>query len=220
MDTDAAHGDQTTAAAAAVDARGLVIAWSPGARRLLGYPPADVVGRAAAGLLAADLPAVARRCVATREEWSGEVSARHRDGHSLTVSIQAHPLLDACGTAQWFLTARAPEQPGHPNRTRPDGIATAALREWTLAQFPIPTAIYNREARLVEINEAMTRVMGRSGAEMRGLRLREIAPYPPFEEYDKLQEQVLRTGETVRHENYGRAPGESREHAWSIFFSH
>ncbi len=223
MDTDAACGDQAAAPAAAVDARGFVIAWSPGARRLLGYAPTEVLGRAAADLLAADLPAAARRCVAARMGWSGEVAVRHRDGHHLDVSVQAHPLADAHGTVRWFLTARAMEQPGRPSGTDPRHTGAgetgdAALKEWTLAQLPIPVAIYNHEARLVGANEAMTSAIGRTEEEMRGLHPREIGSDAVFEEIDKLQEQVLRTGEMVRHENYGRAPGEAREHAWSIFF--
>ena len=35
---------------AAVDAAGTVIAWSPGAQMLLGYPPEEIVGRPAASL--------------------------------------------------------------------------------------------------------------------------------------------------------------------------
>ncbi len=105
-----------------------------------------------------------------------------------------------------------------PDGTETDSTETEALRDWTLAQLPIPVAIYNDKERLARANKAMTRLMGRTEEEMRGLHLREIAPYPPFEEYDRLQEQVLRTGEMMRHENYGRAPGEAREHAWSIIF--
>lgn len=80
-------------------------------------------------------------------------------------------------------------------------------------------AIYDREARLVAANEAMTRMMGRTEEEMRGLPLWEIEPSLPFDEYDRLQRQVLRTGEVIFHEQHGRAPGETREHAWSMFLS-
>jgi len=37
-----------------------------------------------------------------------------------------------------------------------------ALWDLTLAQLPVPVAVYDRETRLVSANEAMTRVMGRS----------------------------------------------------------
>src|ERR1043166_5569872 len=84
-------------ASAAVDGHGLVTAWSAGARRLLGYEPVEVVGRAAAGLLAEALPATAATSCAARAGWSGQVAIRHRDGHRVDLPVEAHPLLDAVG---------------------------------------------------------------------------------------------------------------------------
>ncbi|MDH6543677.1 SpoIIE family protein phosphatase [Streptomyces sp. SPB4] len=96
---------------------------------------------------------------------------------------------------------------------------TAALLSRTFAQLPVPVAVYDREARLVAANESMTRVMGRTEAEMRGLTLSEIEPSWPFDEYDRMQRQVLRTGKTVFQEEHGRAPGETQERSWSVFIS-
>jgi PAS domain-containing protein len=56
----------------------------------------------------------------------------------------------------------------------------AALWDRTLAQFPLPVAVYDREARLVAANETMTRVTGKTEEEMRGLPLREIESSRPF----------------------------------------
>jgi PAS domain S-box-containing protein len=93
------------------------------------------------------------------------------------------------------------------------------LWDLTLSQLPVPVAVYDREARLVAANETMTRLMGMPVEEMRGLTLWEIQPTEPFDEYDRIQRQVLRTGEPVFHEDYGQAPGEVREHSWSVYFS-
>ncbi|MDX6329514.1 MAG: hypothetical protein QOI83_1897 [Streptomycetaceae bacterium] len=104
---------------------------------------------------------------------------------------------------------------------RPDGTGTASaaeLRDWTLAQIPIPLAVYDHEARLVEANDAMGLQMGMSMDKLVGKRLKDFMPLPTFAEYDRLQEQVIRTGETVRLETYGRAPGDTREHAWTMYF--
>jgi hypothetical protein len=54
-------------ASVSMDDHGLVTAWSTGARRLLGYQPVEVVGRAFAGLLAGPLPAAAASGRAARE---------------------------------------------------------------------------------------------------------------------------------------------------------
>ncbi|WP_406168746.1 SpoIIE family protein phosphatase [Streptomyces canus] len=200
--------------AAVVDAGGTVTVWSAGARQLLGYEAEEVVGRPAAGLLAADLPESARRHVAVGRRWATEVALRHRDGGRVVVRLMGTPLADGDGARPWLVTPAAPEQVAGP--AEPDA---EALWDLTLAQLPVPVAVYDREARLVFANEVMTRVMGRSVAEMRGLTLGEIEPNPPFDEYDRLQRQVLRTGEPVFHENFGQAPGEVRNHAWSMFLS-
>ncbi|MFF7948905.1 SpoIIE family protein phosphatase [Streptomyces griseorubiginosus] len=200
--------------AVVVDAGGTVTVWSSGARQLLGYEAAEVVGRPAAELLAADLPESARRNIAEGRRWATEVALRHREGDRVVVRLTGTPLTDGDDARPWLITPAAPERVYQP--VEPDA---EALWDLTLAQLPVAVAIYDTEARLVTANEIMTRVMGRTVAEMRGLTLWEIEPTPPFDEYDRLQRQVLRTGEPVFHENYGQAPGEVRGHAWSMFLS-
>ncbi|WP_234543914.1 SpoIIE family protein phosphatase [Streptomyces shenzhenensis] len=199
--------------AVVVDAGGAVLVWSAGARRLLGYEPAEVVGRSVQLLLAAELPPSARRHVADGWRWSSEVALRHRNGDRIVVSLQGTPLDAGTGRPLWLVTgaARVPlsgrDQPG-----------AATLWDLTLAQLPMPVAIYDRQARFVAANESMTRIMGLSVAEMRGKTVWEIESSPPYDEYDRLQRQVLRTGRTVFHEQHALAPGETREHAWSMYF--
>lgn len=200
--------------AVVVGADGTVTTWCAGARQLLGYEAEDVVGRPAAGLLAADLPESARRHVAEGRRWVTEVALRPRSGGRVVVRLKGTPLVDGEGARPWLVTAAAPEHMAGP--VQPDA---EALWDLTLAQLPVPVAVYDTEARLVWANEVMTLLMGRDVAEMRGLTLWEIQPTPPFDEYDRLQRQVLRTGEPVFHENYGQAPGEVRGHAWSMFLS-
>ncbi|MFD3581915.1 SpoIIE family protein phosphatase [Streptomyces sp. NPDC058683] len=200
--------------AVVVDADGAVLVWSAGARRLLGYEPAEIVGRPARTLLAAELPPSARRHIAGAYRWSTEVALRHRNGDRIVVRLQGIPLADAGARSLWLVTAAA--RTAVSGRDQP---GAAALWDLTLAQLPMPVAIYDREARLVAANEVMTRIMGLPVAEMRGLTLPEIESGPPFDEYDRLQQQVLRTGRTIFHEQHGQAPGETREHSWSMYFS-
>ncbi|MFJ4201831.1 SpoIIE family protein phosphatase [Streptomyces sviceus] len=200
--------------AVVVDEAGTITVWSAGARQLLGYEAEEVVGHPAAGLLAAELPESARRHVAEGRRWATEVALRHRSGSRVVVRLKGTPLADGEGARPWLVTAAAAEHMAGP--AEPDA---EALWDLTLAQLPVPVAVYDTEARLVAANAVMTRMMGRSEAEMRGLTLWEIEPNPPFDEYDRLQRQVLETGEPLFHENYGQAPGEVRGHAWSMFLS-
>jgi PAS domain S-box-containing protein len=93
---------------------------------------------------------------------------------------------------------------------------TRRLKEWALAQLPIPVVIYDHEARVAGANEAMIRTLGRSEDEMIGLRGRDIYNGPEMEKYERLLEEVRRTGEGTRYEEHGRAPAGGREHAWSM----
>ncbi|MER5830405.1 SpoIIE family protein phosphatase [Streptomyces sp. NPDC002130] len=198
--------------AVVVDAGGVIMVWSDGARRLLGHEPAELVGRPVTDLLTTGLPESTRRHVAEGRPWSGEVSLRHRDGDRVVVRLRGTPLRDAAGRRLWLVTGTVPAYPR---------AAHGSLTLWdlTLAQLPVPVAVYDRDARLVGANDIMTEVMGRSEEEMRGLTLWEIEPNPPFDTYDRLQREVLRTGEMIFHEEHGKAPGEIRPHAWSMFLS-
>jgi len=93
--------------AVVIDTRGAVLVWSAGAGRLLGHEPAEVVGRPAVGLLAAELPAAMRRHLAVGEPWTSEIALRHRDGDHVTVQLRGTPLADADGGVHWVVTPAA-----------------------------------------------------------------------------------------------------------------
>ncbi|MFH0180301.1 SpoIIE family protein phosphatase [Streptomyces cacaoi] len=197
-------------ASAAVDARGLVIAWSAGACRLLGYEPGEVLGRTAGELLTGALPASARSCLAEPSDWRGPLHVRHRDGHRVELELEAHPLLDRTGETHWFLTATVPEP-------------AAQLRRRALEQFPVPMALFDRDGLAVSANSAMEAVMGRPERGLVGRRAGESAHgtrrLPGFEGFDDAVLRVLRTGEPMPYEAWLHAPGEPREHAWLVSLS-
>ncbi|MEE4545252.1 SpoIIE family protein phosphatase [Streptomyces sp. V4-01] len=116
------------AATATLGPTGVLTGWSEGARRLLGYPAAEVVGRAAVCLLAArNPPAVAALSLIDTHEWSGSAALRHRDGHPLDVVLRASPLLGADGTTRGFVVTAAPDVRAAPaGRTGQDAAQGAA----------------------------------------------------------------------------------------------
>ncbi|MFF3561278.1 SpoIIE family protein phosphatase [Streptomyces sp. NPDC002574] len=181
---------------------GRLTAWGEDARTLLGYEAAEVLGRPAAALLAAPLPGRALRRVSARAAWNGPAVLRHRDGHTLVVRLALQPLTAADGTLQWTLTAEPPDP--------------ADLEVWSLAQLPIAVAVYDEDVRISGANAAMEHMVGKPLPDVRGLRLGEFMDGDAFEELDHLQEQVMRTGETVCLERLGIPYGETREHAYSI----
>ncbi|MEU1852642.1 SpoIIE family protein phosphatase [Streptomyces sp. NPDC019990] len=201
--------------AVVIDARGAVMVWSAGAGRMLGYEPEEVVGLPVARLLSAKLPFAMRRHLAAGEPWTSDVGLRKRDGDRVNVQLRGLPLTDGRGRTAWVVTPAVLTYSAGPTDTQ-----DTELWDLTLAQLPLPVAIYDREARFVTCNQVMSRAMGLRPEEMRGKTLWEIYPAPPLDEIDRLQRQVVRTGEMiVREEQPFRASGEVREHAWSVFLS-
>ncbi|QMV22682.1 SpoIIE family protein phosphatase [Streptomyces sp. SCUT-3] len=233
MDEDAAG---RPVAAASLDDQGLVLAWSEGARLMLGHSREETVGRPGAALLARPLPEVAQRSMDLGREWHGEILLRHRSGRPVPVRLRAHPLQGADGTRHWFVTADEPAPRGPSARPAPStaaaanpsaapGPAAAAaaagllgpLGARALEQLPFPVAVYDGRARLTGANEQMVHLTGMPEEAMLGLRLSEIESRSGVVELERLQEQVLRTGRTLHHRIYDRSPGETRDHAWSVF---
>ncbi|MEV4502326.1 SpoIIE family protein phosphatase [Streptomyces klenkii] len=220
------HSPTATVPMAAVDAEGTVTLWSPAARHLLGHAPGEVIGRPAAALLAAPLPGPALRALTRSAPWSGVLTARHRDGGAVRVTVRAHPCPEGDGRVQWVLLGAAPEAAGAAGPdAAPDAVLAdaarkdAALKEWAYVQSPIATAVYDRDLRLTGANGEMLRLSGRPEEAMLGLQLTEIFPGSPFDEFGRLMAEVLRTGEALRTDTFFRAPGQSRERAWATFFT-
>ncbi|AWZ10868.1 MULTISPECIES: SpoIIE family protein phosphatase [unclassified Streptomyces] len=206
-------------ATATVNEQGIVTEWSEGAGRLLGYPPAEAVGRPVAEFLAdadADAGAAAgdpaRRIPADRERWSGTVALRHRDGHRLEPRLLAHRWTSTSGTTRWFVVSAVPGGPGTP--------LDEPLREWAFAQSTSFLAIFDEDLRLVLANAGMKRALSLTEAEMRGLRLPEIAPDPVSDETERKMRLALETGEPqnvdafIRPADAGTGTGAGTEGGW------
>ncbi|MGW6705917.1 SpoIIE family protein phosphatase [Streptomyces sp. NPDC054956] len=194
-------------ATANVNEQGIVTEWSEGARRLLGYPPSEVVGRPAAGLLAEGAGAGAPGVEAGQERWSGSVALRHQDGRRMDVRLLAHRWTSTSGTTRWSVVSAVPGEPRTP-RDEP-------LREWAFAQSPSFLAIFDEDLRLVMANAGMNRALSLTETEMRGLRLPEIAPDPVSEETERKMRLALETGEPQYVDAFVRPPGTSGEHGWA-----
>jgi PAS domain S-box-containing protein len=95
------------------DSRGVLTYSSEGVRELLGYEPADVVGRLAQDLLAPDARVegdkLLARSVDRRAGWDPvELSWLHADGHVVMLQGAAAPILDERGVVTGFRGTRRP----------------------------------------------------------------------------------------------------------------
>ncbi|MFF3213478.1 SpoIIE family protein phosphatase [Streptomyces sp. NPDC002886] len=206
-------------ATATVSDQGVVTGWSEEARRLLGYASSEVVGRPAADLLAdrsdrSGGPAgsggtgpAARPVAPGQERWSGTVPLRHRDGRRLDSALLAHRRATLGEAAEWFVVSAV--------TGAPDASWEGPLGEWAFDRSPCAMAVFDEDLRLVRANAGMHRALSLTEAEMRGLRLSEIAPDPVSEETERGMRRVLETGEPQAVDGFVRPPGAGSAHGWA-----
>lgn len=199
--------DEAATARVVIDDTSTVVGWNEGARALLGWAPAEVVGRHAGELLAeGDLPAAAA------PRWDGTLTLRHRDGRAVRVWLLAHHRPPRDGApATWLVVTPLPRA----GARSPDGtLATAAL-----TQSPCAIAVYDERLRLVRINDAMAEVIGLPEERVRGLRVSEIGGRPQSAELEGHMLRVLADGRAKDVEIHTRTGGEKRAHAWLARFA-
>ncbi|MFD6171857.1 SpoIIE family protein phosphatase [Streptomyces coeruleorubidus] len=213
MDLGDLVGESLTARVT-LDEQGRVTGWNTGAERLLGYPARQMTGRRAADLLAEPIPVRGGLpTLAGLPRWNGDVALRHHDGRKLTVRVLAHHREPGTGAPAWLLLSAL-------TRGQPRPALDESLVSWSFAQSPCcALAVYDTRLRLRRANEGMERAMALTEEEMLGLRVSEIVDNEAGEQAERSMARVLRTGEPQYEENYLRAPGETREHAWSVFES-
>ncbi|MDF3302881.1 SpoIIE family protein phosphatase [Streptomyces tropicalis] len=188
------------AAAAIVDARGIVTAWTVGARRLTGYPAEEAVGRAAADLLVGEPSRAVRRAL------TGIVLVRRRDGDLVELGLTACPVVGPDGVPEaYIITAGPPDEP------------EPTLSGRMFQQAPMPICTFDTDLRYLRVNDTACRVLGATPSELIGRRFVDTMPdEEAARRFAGRVRQVVRSGSSVRFETFGRAPSEGREHAWTI----
>ncbi|WP_030172501.1 SpoIIE family protein phosphatase [Streptomyces sp. NRRL S-813] len=194
--------DEAATARAVVDAHGVLVEWSEGARRLLGWAPEEVVSRPAATLLAGGAPLT----LPEDDRSGGTLALRHRDGHTVSVWVLAHRRPPEDG-GDWLLVTPLeggppPVQDDHP------------LDRVLLTQSPCAVAVYDERLRLHSMNDAMAEALGVPKEPLRGLRASEIGGRPQSAEIETCMLQVLRTGRGHDVQSYFPMGGDDSRHAW------
>ncbi|MCF4136091.1 SpoIIE family protein phosphatase [Streptomyces sp. Tue 6430] len=199
--------DEAATARVVIDDTGTVVGWNEGARALLGWAPAEVVGRPAGELLAEGrLPAAAG------PRWDGTLALRHRDGRSVRIWLLAHHRPPRDGApATWLVVTPLPRAGAG---SHDDVLATAAL-----AQSPCAVAVYDERLRLARINDAMAEVIGLPEERVRGLRVSEIGGRAQSAELEGHMLGVLTGGRAKDVQIHTRTGGEARAHAWLARFA-
>ncbi|MFG2732969.1 SpoIIE family protein phosphatase [Streptomyces canus] len=200
--------DEALSANVAIDEHGIVTGWNAGAEALLGYSPAQIVGRSAVCLLAEGVDEAELRSLAQLPRWIGRVALRHRDGHRLEVKVLAHGRTPESERLGWFLVSALTGL-----RPEPDD----ALVSWHHDQVAsCNMAVHDTELRLLFANQAQLRALALTEDDIRGLRPSEFVNHPGMAALERSMLRALETGEPHTIEIYGTAPGEIRKHAWAL----
>ncbi|MCA2204508.1 SpoIIE family protein phosphatase [Streptomyces sp. SMS_SU21] len=186
--------DVADAAPLLLDPHGLVAGWTVHAERLLGHGAAEAVGRKFADLLEAEdaerMEDLLARC-RTGGDWTGLMTALHRDGQPVPVSVRVAPTTAPQGRPAVLVLL-----------SELDGGArgwdmSRGVLEQIVAGNPIGIAIVDTELRYVWSNAALERWGGGPGRSRVGLRVADVQPGMDSEAVEERMRHVLETGEQV-----------------------
>ncbi|MFI9803753.1 SpoIIE family protein phosphatase [Streptomyces sp. NPDC052301] len=209
--------DLSKAAAAVLDDEGRISGWASSAQRLLGHAPEDVLGRPAAGLVAAT-PGQRLSALCRAHRPRGAVlDLCCREGRTLRAAVTLSPLAHR-GVAATVVVAAELE-------AQRCWEAQLALLQGLATESSVGLTIFDTEGRVVWGNVStdlelagIAQYIGRPAADLFPEGEFISRHHPPDE--DQIMEHVLATGEPILGMHYrGRAPADPvREHVWSCSY--
>ncbi|MER5600203.1 SpoIIE family protein phosphatase [Streptomyces sp. NPDC002265] len=191
------------AAVAVVDARGVVTAWSEGARSLTGYGADQVVGRPARELLAEDLRAGPLPPPAAT---TGTAVLRHRDGSTVALRLIACPVLGAGDVPDGYVVTAERAREAEP-----------LLAGQVFQQASMSMSVFDVRQRYLRVNDVACQVLGVPEEDLHGRYLPDTVADPENSRgiLHHLR-QVADTGRPVRYESFTGVPALDGERAWTV----
>jgi PAS domain S-box-containing protein len=168
----------------AKDLEGKILLWNEGARRLYGYEPDEVVGRANSSILhvpedvAAGVPAQIMRTALEKGKWEGSISRQRKNGEQFTARLVITPRRDPSGKPTGFLLI---------SKDISDEIRLTQYARSLIEASVDPLVTISPEGKITDVNEATVKVTGASREKLIGT---DFANY--FTEPEKAREGYQR----------------------------
>ena len=184
----------------AKDLTGKILLWNEGARRLYGYEPDEVVGRAnssilhAPGEVSAGVPEQIMRAALDQGKWEGTLTRQRRNGEQFTARVVITPRRDPSGKPLGFLLI---------SKDISDEIRlTEYARSLIEASLDVLVTI-SPEGKITDVNEATVRVTGSPRQKLIGADFADCftEPEKARESYERVFSEGFVTDYplTIRH---------------------
>ncbi|MDT0265424.1 SpoIIE family protein phosphatase [Streptomyces sp. DSM 44915] len=171
-----------------------VVLCSPTLGAILDRPPARAVGTRLAELLVADAgdePPFDHHTVLAHGGWRGCLRMRRPDGSPVELECRAVPFGTPDDLGPLILA----------NLVEADRVREVeqrlAILDGLLTASPLGIAIFDTSLRYVRVNDALRELHALGDREPRGLTVLDVLPTPAGQEIHRLQQEVLRTGQSV-----------------------
>src|SRR6266567_316943 len=139
------------------DLEGKILLWNEGARRLYGYEPEEVIGKANSSILhtAADtragLPVQMMRIALEQHKWEGTIARRRKNGDQFTARVVITPRYDSSGQPIGFLLI---------SKDISDEIRLTHYARSLIEASLDPLVTISPEGKITDVNEATVKVTG------------------------------------------------------------
>jgi PAS domain S-box-containing protein len=141
----------------AKDLTGKILLWNEGARRLYGYDPSEVIGKANSSILhtqedvEAGVPTQIMRAAINQGKWEGTLTRRRKSGDQFTARLVITPRCDPTGKPIGFLLI---------SKDISDEIRLTQYARSLIEASVDPLVTISPEGKITDVNEATIKVTG------------------------------------------------------------
>jgi PAS domain S-box-containing protein len=141
----------------AKDLTGKIVLWNKGARRLYGYEPDEVIGKANSSILharedvSAGVPQQIMRAALDHGKWEGTLTRQRKNGEQFTARVVITPRHDLSGKPVGFLLI---------SKDISDEIRLTEYARSLIEASLDPLVTISPEGKITDVNEATVRVTG------------------------------------------------------------